>query len=492
MTLFLIRRNTGAPVKRGAPVLPPQPPVAVNDTAGTVKDAAVTIFPLANDVSESTLSVELPSATSTEGGTLEIVGAFLKGVRYTPPAGFIGEDTFDYIARDLDGLVDTGTVTITVTASDAGNNPPVANDGALTMTQDTSKSVDVLTWASDPDDDPLTVTGTSNILPSGATAVVNPDNTVTYTPPENYVSGQGTSDLISQWIFNEEFNGRPTGIMPRSLQRTVFGDVWSHQSALYADKDRLVEVRGLGGGNRVLRLIGKKDGNTPKGSGAKGGYPHECSAIGLPASLEYAQEFRFRLSPNFTSVVNGGQKMFLGFANEYYVKNSPASAARSGRGGSVLMTMGTNGVPKIYIYHNGNGGSNDATALVTNIGDGNWHTVRMYAKLNTQGQNNGIAKAWVDGVLRHDRTNYRWLINGVAPWFWDSTRLLFRQQSVPDADHWMEVDFWRVWIPTGELPSVDYDATVPTGTPAASFDYTVSNGTDTATGTVTVTVRPQP
>lgn len=63
----------------------------------------------------------------------------------------------------------------------ASNKPPVVPDRSLTLLQDSAPvSVDVLSTAFDPEGEPLTLISASAALGS---AVAEPDNTVTYTPP---------------------------------------------------------------------------------------------------------------------------------------------------------------------------------------------------------------------------------------------------------------------------------------------------------------------
>jgi hypothetical protein len=90
-----------------------QNPAAVNDTAETVADTPVTIPVLANDA-------------DADGGTLSVVigtppahGALLvnadQTITYMPTSGFIGVDTFTYVAHDNQGGASTAaTVTVTV------------------------------------------------------------------------------------------------------------------------------------------------------------------------------------------------------------------------------------------------------------------------------------------------------------------------------------------------------------------------------------------
>jgi hypothetical protein len=67
--------------------------------------------------------------------------------------------------------------------------PPVANDDTATTAQNTPVNINVLANDTDEDNDPLAVTAVSN--PPNGSAVVNGDQTVTYTPDTGF-AGQDT------------------------------------------------------------------------------------------------------------------------------------------------------------------------------------------------------------------------------------------------------------------------------------------------------------
>jgi PKD repeat protein/cytolysin (calcineurin-like family phosphatase) len=64
------------------------------------------------------------------------------------------------------------------------NTPPIAVDDTASTAQDTPVTVPVLDNDSDPDGDPLVVVEAT--APANGNAVVNPDNTITYTPDPGY------------------------------------------------------------------------------------------------------------------------------------------------------------------------------------------------------------------------------------------------------------------------------------------------------------------
>jgi uncharacterized repeat protein (TIGR01451 family) len=90
-------------------------PVAVDDIATTPRDTPVVIDVLGNDTDADNDPLVVESVTMPANGAAVIEGT---QVRYTPNAGFVGEDTFDYTIGDGLGGTDTGGLTVTVTAVD--------------------------------------------------------------------------------------------------------------------------------------------------------------------------------------------------------------------------------------------------------------------------------------------------------------------------------------------------------------------------------------
>ncbi|HHS83538.1 MAG TPA: tandem-95 repeat protein, partial [Gammaproteobacteria bacterium] len=97
-------------------------PVAVDDTAETEVDTAVTVADvLANDsdADGDVLSITSADSVSEQGGSVDNHGD--GSFTYTPPAGFNGEDRFHYTISDGNGGEDQATVTITVNKQDDGD-----------------------------------------------------------------------------------------------------------------------------------------------------------------------------------------------------------------------------------------------------------------------------------------------------------------------------------------------------------------------------------
>ena len=164
-------------------------PFAADDTASTDEDTAVTINVLANDSDP-----ELDTLSVTEVSTPGHGTAVLNGdntVTYTPVLDYVGSDSFTYTVSD--GLLtDTGTVTVTIGSV---NDGPVAVDDSASTDEDTAVTVDVLVNDSDPESDSLSVTSVG--IPSHGIAVLNGDNTITYTPVLDYVGSDSFTYTVS-------------------------------------------------------------------------------------------------------------------------------------------------------------------------------------------------------------------------------------------------------------------------------------------------------
>jgi len=144
------------------------PPVANNDTYSNGEDTALNVAApgvLGNDtdVDGNTLTVSQVNgaaanvgvATATTAGgsvTMNADGSF----DYTPLGGFLGDDTFTYVAND--GTVDGNTATVTITVTPV-NDAPVANADTFYLNSMTTTNVGapgVLANDTDPEGDALT------------------------------------------------------------------------------------------------------------------------------------------------------------------------------------------------------------------------------------------------------------------------------------------------------------------------------------------------
>ena len=118
-------------------------PVAANDSATTDVDSAVDINVLGNDFDVDGDTLTVTSATPGTNGTTAINPDGT--ITYTPEAGFVGLDTFEYTVDDGNGGTDTATVTVSV------GGVPLPRDGIVDGTP--GDDLIDLNYTGDPDGD---------------------------------------------------------------------------------------------------------------------------------------------------------------------------------------------------------------------------------------------------------------------------------------------------------------------------------------------------
>ncbi len=107
------------------------PPVAVDDTASTPENVSKLIDVVANDTDIDGGPRVVTSVTNPSHGTAVIEAG---QVRYTPAAGYVGPDSFQYTVSDGAGGTDTGSVAVAVTDVPEVTSMHVGDlDGSATM-----------------------------------------------------------------------------------------------------------------------------------------------------------------------------------------------------------------------------------------------------------------------------------------------------------------------------------------------------------------------
>jgi len=181
------------------------PPVAMDDTAATIRNTSVTVDVLANDSDPDgdSLIVSDYRTPSTKGGTVNCTSGGI--CTYAPPVSFIGSDMFTYVASDGKGGTDTGTVRVLI---DPVNAPPVAVDDTATTDEDSPVQINVLTNDSDPDGDTLSVSGHDTFGAQGGTVSCTDTGLCTYTPP----TGFNGSDIFAYTV-SDGNGGSDSGVV---------------------------------------------------------------------------------------------------------------------------------------------------------------------------------------------------------------------------------------------------------------------------------------
>ena len=169
------------------------PPVGVDDTFIVDSDSAANSFDvLANEASTAdpgeTLTVTAVSTTSA-GATVAVASDGLS-VNYTPPAAFVGTDTFTYTLSDG---TSTDTVSVTVTVSPADNPPTAVADsfpasGDPAINEDAAQaSYDVLANdLTDSDNQAFTIETLGTPSAGGTVSIGNNGGTLLYQPAANF------------------------------------------------------------------------------------------------------------------------------------------------------------------------------------------------------------------------------------------------------------------------------------------------------------------
>lgn len=157
------------------PVISNDPPVANGQTVSLSQGSSTAITLTATDPNGDPLTYTIETAPGH--GQLSGIAPDLT---YTPVASFSGADSFTFKVND--GALDSNVATVSITVTPVViNEPPVANDQAVSLSQDSS--IGITLTATDPNGDPLTYsidTAPAHGQLSGTAPVL------TYTPDAAY------------------------------------------------------------------------------------------------------------------------------------------------------------------------------------------------------------------------------------------------------------------------------------------------------------------
>jgi len=161
-----------------------RPPVAVNDVYNTVANVPVTtgnVLLNDSDADNDTLGISNFSSISARGGN--VVNNQNGTFTYTPPSGYTGSDSFNYLLTDGRGGSDEAVVTINVSQ----NSGPIAVDDSVQANQNTTLVIQtLLNNDTSSSGNVLTILSTDSLSQNGGRVQLGANNSVTYTPPADY------------------------------------------------------------------------------------------------------------------------------------------------------------------------------------------------------------------------------------------------------------------------------------------------------------------
>ena len=153
-------------------------PNAVDDSAITDEDVAVTVNVLGNDTDPEGDTLTIIAVSDPAHGTTTNNGT---DITYTPDPDFCGADDFGYTVSDGSATDAALVVPVVVTCH---NDPPVANDDTVSAPEDAVTGIAVLGNDTDVDFNTLSVASVTD--PGHGTATIGSSNVVSYTPDANY------------------------------------------------------------------------------------------------------------------------------------------------------------------------------------------------------------------------------------------------------------------------------------------------------------------
>ncbi|MBZ0220513.1 MAG: tandem-95 repeat protein, partial [Candidatus Methylomirabilis sp.] len=176
-----------------------------NDDAYSIDEDGILIIEapgvLGNDLLEGgSPSAELVSGPVNGTVALDPDGSF----RYEPLADYNGQDSFSY--RVVTGLSESNNAAVVFTVNPVNDAPTAADDSASTF-RETPVVINVLANDADIDGDALTVASLAG--PQNGTAVINPDQTVTYTPATGFVG----TDSLAYSAYDGDAESNSTTVM---------------------------------------------------------------------------------------------------------------------------------------------------------------------------------------------------------------------------------------------------------------------------------------
>ena len=162
-------------------------PIAIYDSISINQNETIKIDVLANDKSEDKLIIK--DITEPLHGKAKVED---NKITYIPNKDFIGEDRFEYIVVDTQGLTSKAVVYIKIKTNP--NNAPIAKDDKITLKENETIKIDVLANDSDKDGDTLSIKDLTKPL-HGSAKVEN--NKIIYTPNKDFIGKDSLEYIVT-------------------------------------------------------------------------------------------------------------------------------------------------------------------------------------------------------------------------------------------------------------------------------------------------------
>ncbi len=177
--------------------------VSVTGTAPAITSASTKVFTVGSANTFTVVASGMPAPTLSESGALPSGITFANNgggvatLSGTPGAGSSASNALTFTAHNAVSPDATQNFTLVI------NHPPVAGAATMNATQNAATSVPVanlLSFASDPDGDPISITSVGASSAQGGTVTLSAagsTGTITYTPPGNFTGTDTFTDVLS-------------------------------------------------------------------------------------------------------------------------------------------------------------------------------------------------------------------------------------------------------------------------------------------------------
>lgn len=207
----------------------------VADDAATIRLAASGVDETAGTGDDYQLLLTYEGIASGTQCDITIIMEAMSGLAYCSVGSFQIETNHRSISSASIHLGTGYTYEFNDVLRGGGNQPPDAVADGASVDEDDAVDIAVLGNDSDPDEDPLSVTGVSN--PPNGSASVNPDDTVRYTPDANFNGADSFSYTIS-----DGNGGSDTASVNVTVNPVNDAPVAENDSGVTTDEDTAVDV----------------------------------------------------------------------------------------------------------------------------------------------------------------------------------------------------------------------------------------------------------